>query len=72
MYQGCTTLNVHSKLLTTRVIAATPTKITAFAMSIARRNVQLTDERSSSAIERKIRHGKQKFATKVLRPFVSD
>lgn len=54
------------------MIAATPRKTIALATRMASKNVQLTDERSSSAIDKNIRHGKEKLATKVLRPLVSD
>jgi len=57
--------------LTRRVTATTTRNTIVLATRIDNKNIQLTEERSSSARERKISAGSENEPTKVLRPFTS-
>jgi hypothetical protein len=58
-------------LVTSNVITRTTMKTDAFAKRIASKNCQLTELRSSVAIDIKIRDGREKVPTKVFKPLAS-
>lgn len=58
-------------LVTSNVITRTTKKTDVFAKRIASKNSQLTELRSSVAIDMKISDGKEKVPTKVFKPLAS-
>jgi hypothetical protein len=58
-------------LVTSSVITRTTRKTDDFAKRMASKNSQLTELRSSVAIDMKIRDGKEKVPTKVFNPLAS-